>query len=102
MAAAAYVALLRIELHFPESGSLKTKRRELSSVKALLHQRMGLTIAEVDHHDLWQRATLAGALTGGDLGRLDDAVDRIERWLDDRFPTGVRVERTLASFEEIG
>ncbi|MDQ3608949.1 MAG: DUF503 domain-containing protein [Actinomycetota bacterium] len=98
----AYVALLRIELHFPESGSLKAKRKELSSVKALLHQRMGLSIAEVDHHDLWQRATLAGALAGGDLGRLDHAVDQVERWLEDRFPTGVHVERTLASFEDIG
>ena len=98
----AYVALLRIELHFPEAGSLKAKRKELSSVKALLHQRMGLSIAEVDHHDLWQRATLAGALTGADLGRLDHAVDKVERWLDDRFPTGVHVERTLASFEDIG
>jgi uncharacterized protein YlxP (DUF503 family) len=98
---AAYVALLRIELHFPQAGSLKAKRKELSSVKALLHQRMGLSIAEVDHHDLWQRATLAGALTGGDLGRLDAAVDKVERWLEDRFPTGVYVQRTLVSFEDI-
>jgi uncharacterized protein YlxP (DUF503 family) len=63
---------------------------------------MGLSIAEVDHHDLWQRAGQRGALTGGDLGRLDHAVDKVERWLDDRFPTGVHVERTLASFEDIG
>ncbi len=98
----AYVALLLIHLHFPEGGSLKAKRRELSSVKALLHQRMGLSVAEVDHHDLWQRATLAGALTGGELGRLDGAVDRIERWLGERFPAGVRVERTFTSFEDVG
>ena len=46
---AAYVALLVIHLHFPDAGSLKAKRKELASVKALLHQRHGLTVAEVDH-----------------------------------------------------
>jgi len=97
----AYVALLRIELHFPEAGSLKAKRKELSSVKALLHQRMGLSIAEVDHHDLWQRATLAAALTGGSIGAVESASDRVERFLLERFPESVRVERTVRSFDEV-
>ena len=56
----AYVALLTIDLHFPDAGSLKAKRRELASVKALLHQRLAVAVAEVDHQDLWQRSTLAG------------------------------------------
>ncbi len=97
----AYVALLLIHLHFPEAGSLKAKRKELSSVKAQLHGRMGVTVAEVDHHDLWQRATLAAALTGGSASRLDAAVDGVERFLLDRFPEGVRMERTVASFEDV-
>jgi len=98
----AYVALLRVELHFPEAGSLKAKRRDLQSVKALLHQRHGLTVAEVDHHDRWQRATLAAALTGGDMGRLEAAVDRVERFLDERFPDGVAIQRSILSFEDVG
>ena len=55
----AYVALLLVHLHFPDAGSLKAKRTELQSVKAQLHGRHGLTVAEVDHQDVWQRATLA-------------------------------------------
>ncbi len=98
----AYVALLRVELHFPEAGSLKTKRKDLQSVKALLHQRHGLTVAEVDHQDLWQRATLAAALTGGDLTRMEAAVDRVERFLDERFPDGVAIQRSILSFEDVG
>jgi uncharacterized protein YlxP (DUF503 family) len=97
----AYVALLLIHLHFPEAGSLKAKRKDLASVKAQLHGRMGVTVAEVDHQDLWQRATLAAALTGGSLSRLDDAVDGVERFLLDRFPETCRVERTVASFDEV-
>ncbi len=97
----AYVALLLVHLHFPEAGSLKAKRKELASVKAQLHGRMGVTVAEVDHQDIWQRATLAAALTGGSLGGLDAAVDRVERFLLERFPEGCRLERTLASFDEV-
>lgn len=97
----AYVALLLVHLHFPDAGSLKAKRSELQSVKAQLHGRHGLTVAEVDHHDVWQRATLAAALTGGSLGTIEAQTDRIVRWLEERFPEGVRVERTLASFDEV-
>src|SRR4051794_32670824 len=98
----AYVALLTIHLHFPDASSLKAKRKELAPVKALLHQRLGVAIAEVDHHDLWQRSTLAGALVSGSLGHLDEACDGVQRFLDARFPDGVRGERTLASFDEVG
>lgn len=97
----AYVALLLIHLHFPSAGSLKDKRKELSSVKSQLRGRMGVAVAEVGHHDRWQRATLAAALTGGSVRALQDAADRVERFLLERFPEGCRVERTLASFDDV-
>ncbi len=97
----AYAALLLIHLHFPDAGSLKSKRKELQSVKAQLHGRLGAAVSEVDHQDLWQRATLAAALTSGSMRTLREAVENVERWLDDRFPQGVRVERTFTSFEEL-
>jgi uncharacterized protein YlxP (DUF503 family) len=96
-----FVVLLRVQLFFPESGSLKSKRAELNRVKAHLRQRMGATVAEVGHQDSWQRSTLAIALTGGSAGRCDDAADAICRALDARFPQGVRVERRLASWSDL-
>jgi uncharacterized protein YlxP (DUF503 family) len=96
-----YVAVLVIHLHFPEAGSLKSKRKDLSSIKAQLHGRLGAAVAEVGHQDLWQRATLTAALTGGSPGRLAAAVDNLERWLQARCPDGVRVERFLTSVEEL-
>jgi len=98
----AYVALLLIHIHFPDAGSLKSKRKDLSSVKAQLHGRHGVTVAEVDGQDTWQRATLAAALTAGSMSTLGTSVDRVERFLLDRFPECVRVERTLTSFEDAG
>ena len=97
----AYVALLLVHLHFPDAGSLKAKRKDLASVKAQLHRRMGVTVAEVGHQDLWQRATLAAALTGRSVNRVEEATDRVERFLLDRFPESCRVERTVRSFDEL-
>jgi uncharacterized protein YlxP (DUF503 family) len=96
-----FVAVLVVHLHFPEAGSLKAKRRELAPVKTFLHGRLGAAVSEVDHHDRWQRATLLAALTAGTPGRLDEAADGLERWLDARFPHGVRVERTVASLSDL-
>lgn len=97
----AYVELLLVDLHFPQAGSLKAKRSELQSVKAQLHGRHGLTVAEVEHQDTWQRSTLAAALTGGSPATLEAAVDRVVRWLEERFPEGVRIRRTFLSFEDL-
>ncbi len=96
-----YVAVLVIDLHFPEAGSLKSKRKELSSIKAQLHGRLGAAVSETAHADLWQRATLTAALTGGSLAALSAAVDKLERWLHSRCPDGVRIQRVMASIEEL-
>ena len=66
-----FVAVLVIDLHFPDADSLKAKRKELSSIKAQLHGRLGAAVAETGHQDLWQRATLTASLTGGSLSRLE-------------------------------
>jgi uncharacterized protein YlxP (DUF503 family) len=101
MTGGGYVAVLVIDLHFPDAGSLKGKRKELSSIKAQLRTRLGVTVAETAHQDLWQRATLTAALTGGDLSTLSAAVDNVERWLLARCPDGATVERIVHSVEDL-
>ena len=96
-----YVAVLVIDLHFPDAESLKGKRKELSSIKAQLRGRMGVAVAEVEHHDLWQRSRLTAAITGGSMTVLSEAADNVERWLDTRWPERVRVQRLVASVEEL-
>jgi uncharacterized protein len=97
----AFVVFLRVHLHFPMSGSLKAKRAELNRVKAHLRDRCGATVAEVAHQDTWQRSTLAVALTAGSPGRCEEAADNVGRYLDARFPQGVRVERRVASWDDL-
>src|SRR5256714_14625351 len=97
----AFVCLLEIHLHLPENGSLKGKRKELTSLKAQLQRRFGATVAETDHHDLWQRSTLTAALVGRDAGPLQRAADDLERYVESQYPDGVRFERGLASVAEV-
>jgi uncharacterized protein YlxP (DUF503 family) len=97
----AFVCLLEIHLHFPDNGSLKGKRKELSSLKAQLQRRFGAAVAETAHHELWQRATLSAALVGREAGRLSEAAARLERYVESRCPDGVRIERSLVSADEL-
>ena len=97
----AFVCLLEIELHFPENGSLKGKRRELASLKAQLHRRFGAAVAETAHHDLWQRAGLTAALVGRDAGLLKDRAAEVERYVWGMFPDGASVESQLISTEDL-
>jgi uncharacterized protein YlxP (DUF503 family) len=97
----AFVCILEIELHFPENGSLKGKRRELSSLKAQLHRRFGAAVAETAHHELWQRAGLTAALVGRDAGVLKDRAAEVERYVWGMFPDGASVESQLISTEDL-
>ena len=76
------VALLAVEIHVPESRSLKDKRAVVRGVKDRL-RRLNVSVAEVDHQSLRQRCRLAIAATGAtnaDVEKvLGTALDEIER-----------------------
>jgi uncharacterized protein YlxP (DUF503 family) len=97
----AFVCVLQIELHLPENGSLKGKRRELSSLKAQLQRRFGASVAETEHHELWQRAGLTAALVGRDAGLLKERAADVERYVWGMFPDGASVESQLISSEDL-
>ncbi len=79
--AAGFVAILTVELHFPEASSLKGKRQFVRSAKDQLRNRFGASVAEVDHHDLWQRATLTVACTARTARDAEELSAGAERWL---------------------
>lgn len=60
------VGVIAWQLHLPGSRSLKDKRRVVKSLKDRLRQRYHVSAAEVDHHDLWQRAALAASVVSPD------------------------------------
>ena len=52
----------QVDLHLPESRSLKQKRQVIKSLKDRLHDRFNVSVAEVEHQELWQRGTLGMAI----------------------------------------
>jgi uncharacterized protein YlxP (DUF503 family) len=78
---AGFVAILTVELHFPEAASLKGKRHFVRSAKDNLRNRFGAAVAEVDHHDLWQRSRITVACVARESHELERLLDDAERWL---------------------
>jgi uncharacterized protein YlxP (DUF503 family) len=98
---AGYVALVTIHLHFGEAHDLKAKRKELKSFTEQLRGRLGVAVAEVDHQNTWQRSTVVAAAVSGTAHGARELADAIARFADSRFPDGVRVEQSLASFDDL-
>lgn len=57
-----FIGSASIELHIPQSNSLKSKRQVLKALKDRLHNKFNISVAEVDHNELWQRAVLGVAV----------------------------------------
>ncbi len=95
-----YVAILAVELHFSESGSLKGKRKHVLSAKAQLQNRFGASVAEVAHHELWQRCGLTAAFVAREAREVEDLAARAEQWLAGQEWELVRSELTLVSPED--
>ena len=90
-----YVGILTVELHFPSSGSLKGKRKYLQSAKAQLRNRFGASVAEVDHHDLWQRSRLTVACAAVGHRELQEHLDAVVRYLGSQEFELVGAEREV-------
>ncbi len=52
------VGLLTLEIHLPYSHSLKEKRAVLQKIRDRLRSRFNVAVAELDHQDVWQQATV--------------------------------------------
>ena len=89
------MAVGTVELHLPDVGSLKGKRHALKGLKEKLRQRFELSVAEVDHQDLWQRATLALAYVSGDSRHANEVISKAVDFIEDNldgYITNVEVE----------
>ena len=94
---AGFVAILTVELHFPEASTLKGKRHFVRSAKDNLRNRFGAAVAEVDHHELWQRATLTVACVARSAHEAEELTAGAERWLASGDWVLSRCDRLLVS-----
>lgn len=85
-----------VELHLPDVGSLKAKRHALKGLKEKVRARFECSVAEVDHQDVWQRATLAVAYVSGDARHANEVVSKAMDFIEDHVEG-----RVIETFVEI-
>ena len=89
------VAVGTVELHLPDVGSLKGKRHALKGLKEKVRRRFEISVAEVDHQDVWQRATLGLACVSGDSRHANEVISKAIDFIEDNvegYVTDVHVE----------
>ena len=93
-----FVGVYRIELHLPASRSLKAKRSVVNGLKTRLSQ-LGLSVAEVEAQELWQRCVLGASAVSADGSYLESLVQKIESiCLRENRAQLLRVEQDILPF----
>ena len=78
---AVHVLALVVEVHIPASHSLKEKRAVVKTILEGARHRFGVSVAETDHQDTWQRAELAFAVVSGTPALCERVADDVERFV---------------------
>ena len=76
------VGLERFDLRIPGCGSLKEKRHVVKTLTARIRQKFNVSVAEVDHQDLWQRSTIAVSAVAGDAFHARRVLHEVEKFVD--------------------
>ena len=89
------VALCRFDIRIPGCTSLKEKRHVVKTVTASLRSKFNVAVAEVDHHDLWQRTAIAVSSVAGEGYHLRRVMHQVERHLG-TFPAIEVIDSNLS------
>ena len=76
-----HAAAVCFDLHIPRSRSLKAKRATIRPIVDGLRHRFRVSVAEVDHHDQWQRAVIAVAAVARTDSQLRELLAAVERFV---------------------
>ena len=89
-------AVSRFDLRIPAVRSLKEKRHVVKTLTGSLRARFNVSVAVVDHHDLWQRTVIGVSAVAPDGHQCRRIVQEVERHVDG-FP-GVETIEVVTSF----
>jgi len=84
------VGLLQLELSIPASRSLKAKRRVLKSIKDRAGSKFNISIAEVDDHDVWDRAVLAACCVSNDVRLCNETLSKVVNLIESNHESELR------------
>lgn len=76
------VGVCQIELFLPDSGSLKSKRFAVSSIKTRIRNKFNVSVSEVENNDKWQRITLGISMISNERKYIDMTMSEILKLID--------------------
>lgn len=71
------VGVLILEIQLPYSHSLKDKRAVIRKLRDRLRARFNVAVAEMDHQEVWQQATLGVVSISGSQVLLESALQQV-------------------------
>jgi hypothetical protein len=71
------IGVLTLEIHIPDSRSLKDKRQVLRSLKERLKARYNVAVAELDHQDSWQRSQIGIVSISNEEAHLEQSMQAV-------------------------
>ena len=79
---AIHVGLCTLELYIPEADSLKDKRSVLKSMLEGMRNKFNVSAAEVEHNDIWRRATVAITCVSNSQSFADQVLNKAVDWVE--------------------
>lgn len=74
------IGVLQLELHLPQSHSLKERRSVVKSLRDQLRSRFNVAVAEVDANGTWQRARIGVAAVGDNRPYVAELLRQATGW----------------------
>ena len=78
------IGFMTLDLHIPQSRSLKDKRHVVKSLVDGVRARFNVSIAELDALDLHQRATLGVACVANDAAHVHRVLEAVRSAIESR------------------
>jgi uncharacterized protein YlxP (DUF503 family) len=92
-----FIGVLRLTLHLPDPGSLKSKRHLLRSAIDRVKAKFNVSIAEVGDNDLWQRSVVGVTAVGNDHAFVNETLDKVADFVASMHGGQLQVlERSIA------
>lgn len=80
-----HIGVLRIQLHLPNSHSLKGKRQIIKSLTIQIRNRFNVSVAEIDDRDSWQSATIGITTAGTDKAHTNEVLSRVINFISNGY-----------------
>jgi uncharacterized protein YlxP (DUF503 family) len=97
-----FVGVLRLTLHLPDPGSLKSKRHVLRSAIDRVKAKFNVSIAEVADNDLWQRSVVGVSAIGNDHSFVNETLDKVTDFVASVHGGQIQILDRSLSIESFG